>query len=174
MTRGVRTAVTLAVLCVLLVVAGIWGWKAATKPLPGKVDSPICVNTSVAAGDKVFPEQVTVSVYNAGEREGLAGRTMQLLTDAGFAEGNSGNAPDGKVTGVAIWTDEPDNPAVLLVASRLGPDVEIERPQGRGCRRHGRRRRRLHRPRQGTACGHRRCRQPDLQPAGRLTARTGQ
>jgi hypothetical protein len=126
MTRGARTALTLAVLGVLLVVAGIWGWKATTEPLPGKVDSPICVNTSVAAGEKVFPEQVTVSVYNAGQREGLAGRTMQLLTDAGFAEGNSGNAPDGKVSGAAIWTDEPDNPAVLLVASRLGPDVEID------------------------------------------------
>lgn len=132
MTRGVRTALTLAVLCVLLVVAGIWGWQATTTPFPGKVDSPICVNTSVAAGDKVFPEQVTVSVYNAGDREGLAGRTMQLLTDAGFAEGKSGNAPDGKVTDVAIWTDEPDNPAVLLVASRLGPDVEIVDKKGEG------------------------------------------
>jgi hypothetical protein len=132
MTRGVRTALTLAVLCVLLAVAGLWGWKATTRPLPGKVDSPICVNTSVAAGDKVFPEQVTVSVYNAGEREGLAGRTMQLLTDAGFAEGNSGNASDGKVTDVAIWTDEPDNPAVLLVASHLGPDVEIDDRKAQG------------------------------------------
>ncbi|MEP9362619.1 LytR C-terminal domain-containing protein [Nocardioides sp. CN2-186] len=132
MTRGARTAVTIAVLCVLLAVAAVWGWHATTKPLPGKVDSPICVDTSVAAGDKVFPEQVTVSVYNAGDREGLAGRTMQLLTDAGFAEGKSGNAPDGKVSDVAIWTQEPDNPAVLLVASRLGPDVDIVDKPGQG------------------------------------------
>ena len=48
-------------------------------------------------------------------------------TDAGFAEGMSGNAPDGKVADVAIWTDDPDNPAVQLVASRLGPDVEIDK-----------------------------------------------
>lgn len=132
MTRGVRTAITLGVLCVVLAVAAVWGWTATTKPLPGKVDSPICVDTSVAAGDKVFPEQVTVSVYNAGEREGLAGRTMQLLTDTGFAEGNSGNATDAKVTDVAIWTDQPDNPDVLLVASWLGADVEIDDHKGLG------------------------------------------
>jgi hypothetical protein len=132
MTRGVRTAVTLAALCLVLLVAALWGWKATTKPLPGKVDSPICVNTEVAAGDKVFPEQVTVSVYNSGEREGLAGRTMQLLTDTGFAKGISGNAPDGKVTSSAIWTNDPDNPDVLLVASWLGPDVEIDDRSGMG------------------------------------------
>jgi hypothetical protein len=135
MTQAVRTAITLSVLGLLLVVALVWGWSAATEPLPGAADAPICVREPIPAGTRVFPEEVTVSVYNAGTRDGLAGRTMQLFTDAGFAEGNSGNVKTGRSIGVAeIWTDDPTSPAVLLVASRLGPDVEIERrnPPGAG------------------------------------------
>lgn len=133
MARGVRTAITLAVLCVALAVAGFWGWSAAMKPLPAKVDTPVCVEKEVPAGTKVFPQDVTVSVYNAGDREGLAGRTMQLFTEDGFAEGNSGNV-NAQVAVVQIWTLEPDSPAVELVASRLGENVEIERrnPPGVG------------------------------------------
>jgi len=133
MTSGARTAITLAVLCVVLAIAALWGWSAATKPLPAKVDTPVCVEKEIPAGTKVFPQDVTVSVYNAGDREGLAGRTMQLLTDDGFAEGNDGNV-NAQVTVVQIWTLEPDSPAVQLVASRLGEDVQIERrnPPGVG------------------------------------------
>jgi LytR cell envelope-related transcriptional attenuator len=135
MSQGVRSAVTLSVLGLLLVVAAIWGWSATMKPLPAKVDTPICVQEDIPAGTKVFPEDVTVSVYNAGTREGLAGRTMALFTDSGFNEGNGGNVkPEEPVHGSAIWTDDPTSPAVLLVASRLGPEVDIERhdPPGVG------------------------------------------
>jgi hypothetical protein len=135
MTQGVRSAITISVLGLLLVIAAVWGWSAATEPLPGKVDTPICVQEPVPAGTKVFPEEVTVSVYNAGTRDGLAARTMQLFTDTGFSEGNSGNVTTAQPVRVAaIWTDDPASPAVLLVASRLGPDVEIERrdPPGVG------------------------------------------
>lgn len=135
MTQAARTSLTLAALCLVLVAAAIWGWQAATEPLPVKADRPVCVTTAVSAGDQVYPEQVTVSVYNAGTREGLAGRTMQLLTDAGFAEGQSGNVSTGagaKVATVAIWTEQPQSPAVRLVASRLGPNVSIERRSGPG------------------------------------------
>jgi hypothetical protein len=115
------------------VLAALWGWSAATEPLPAKVDTPVCVEHDVKAGTKVFPQDVTVSVFNAGTREGLAGRTMQLLTDDGFAEGTMGNV-SARVGVAQIWTLEPENPAVRLVASRLGPDVEIERrdPPGVG------------------------------------------
>jgi len=133
MSEGMRSAVTLSVLGVLLVVAALWGWSAATDPLPGKVDTPLCVTKVVPSGEKVFPQDVTVSVYNASDREGLAGRTMQLLTDEGFAEGTSGNVT-ARIDVVQIWTVEPKSPAVRLVASRFGADVEIERrnPPGVG------------------------------------------
>jgi hypothetical protein len=132
MAQGARSAVTLAALAALLLLAAAWGWNAATEPLPAKVDTPLCTTQSVAAGEKVFPQDVTVSVFNAGTREGLAGRVMQALTDDGFAKGNGGNASSGKVDRVEIWTTEPTNPAVLLVASRLGKHVDIERRDGLG------------------------------------------
>jgi hypothetical protein len=133
MAQGVRSAITLSVLGVGLAAAALWGWQAATDPLPAKVDTPICVQKQFTAGTKVFPEDVTVSVYNAGTREGLAGRTLQLLTEDGFVEGSSGNVR-ADVVAVQIWTLEPDNPAVELVASRLGKSVQIERrnPPGVG------------------------------------------
>ena len=131
MTQPVRTTITLLALGLVLAVAAVWGWNAATKPLPAKVDSAICVDTDVAQGDKIYPQQVTVSVYNAGRREGLAGRTMQLLTDAGFAKGNAGNAASAKVGTVAIWTTTPDSPDVRLVASYFDAP-EIKRREGPG------------------------------------------
>lgn len=133
MTPSIRTAITLSALGLALVVAALWGWQATTEPLPAKVDTPICVDETVTAGTKVFPQDVTVSVFNAGTREGLAGRTMQLLTDEGFAEGSSGNV-SAQVPFVQIWTLEPTSPAVQLVASRLGKNVNIERrnPPGVG------------------------------------------
>jgi hypothetical protein len=120
MSQAAKTVVTLAVLVVLLGVAAAWGWSSLTKPLPGLADAPVCVETPVGAGDTVTPEQVTVSVLNAGKRSGLAGQTMTDLVDQGFTEGDRGNAPATMPVGnVQIWTDDPDSPAVALVATRL-------------------------------------------------------
>jgi hypothetical protein len=135
MGQGARSAITLAVLGLVLVVAAIWAWGAAMEPLPEKASTPVCVDRDVRQGEKVFAQDVTVSVYNAGTREGLAGRVMQELTDAGFHRGNSGNAaPTVRVAVAQIWTLDPDNPDVRLVASRLGDQVDIERrdPVGTG------------------------------------------
>jgi hypothetical protein len=132
MTQAMRTTVTLLVLGALLMIAAVWGWHATLKPLPAKVDSPICVDTPVTAGEKVYPQQVTVSVYNSGQREGLAGRTMQLLKDAGFTKGQAGNASSAKVGNVEIWTTTPESPDVQLLATYFGDDVEIERRDGPG------------------------------------------
>lgn len=131
MPESVRTTITLVVLAVLLVGAAVWGWNAATDPLPAKVDRPVCVETEVGAGERLYPQQVTVSVYNASDRSGLAGRTMRDLEDAGFAEGRTGDAARTRVGDVAIWSTEPTSPAVQLVASYLG-DVDIERREGLG------------------------------------------
>ncbi|MDO9496583.1 MAG: LytR C-terminal domain-containing protein [Nocardioides sp.] len=121
-----RTALTLGVLGLLLVVGVAWGWSAVTAPFPESTDTPICSAMAVPAGTKVYPDQVLVSVANSGTREGLAGRTMQLLTDAGFGEGRTDNAPsDADVEFAEIWTDDPSNPAVRLVASRLGERAKV-------------------------------------------------
>lgn len=126
MREGARTAATVTVLLVVLLVGASWGWSALTQPFPGKVDVPTCVDRTVASGEKLYPDEVVVSVLNAGRREGLAGRTMQLLTDQGFGRGDSGNAPKGSdVTVAEIWADDPGNPAVQLVASRFGKRVKV-------------------------------------------------
>ena len=133
MAQTARSAAVLGSLCVLLVVAAVWGFNAATEPFPGRTKTPTCVATSVPAGQKIFPPQVTVSVYNASDRTGLARRTMGLLEDAGFHAGDTGDAPQGtEVAVAAIWTREPDNPAVRLVASHLGRKVELVEREGRG------------------------------------------
>jgi len=116
-----RTLITLGFLVVLLLVGVTWGFTQVTAPLPGKAEAPVCVETSYAAGETLYPQDVTVSVLNASRREGLAGRTMQQFVDQGFAQGQISNAPEGtEVAAVEIWTDEPRDPAARLVRSRLG------------------------------------------------------
>lgn len=131
--NGARSAVTLAVLGTLLAIGAMWGWSEATKPFPEKAEPPTCVNRAIQRGEKVFPDQVVVSVLNAGDREGLAGRTMGLFVDEGFREGTRGNAPDRvRVTTAEIWAADPASPAVALVASRLGRDTGVVRRRGAG------------------------------------------
>lgn len=130
LTAGLRSALTLLVLLGLLLAGVVYGWSALTEPLPEAAETAVCDETTVPAGTKVYPDQVTVSVANAGQREGLAGRTMQLLVDAGFGAGQTGNAPgDADVSFAEIWTDDPRNPAVRLVRGKLGGRADIvERP----------------------------------------------
>lgn len=116
-----RTAVTLGVLALLLLLGVSWAWGALTDPFPREAKPPICVDEKVAAGDTVRPGGVTISVLNAGTREGLAGRTLDALVDGGFARGRLSNAPDDvKVGGAQIWAPDDRDPAVLLLKSYLG------------------------------------------------------
>jgi hypothetical protein len=122
LTARARTAITLAFLAVLMLVGVTWGWAQMSEPFPGKVDAPICVDTSYAQGDELFVQDVTVSVLNASTREGLAGRTLAELASAGFAEGQTSNAPQGTTltTPAEIWVTDADNPGAKLVRARLG------------------------------------------------------
>jgi hypothetical protein len=115
-----RSAATLGVLAVLLLVGVTWGWSSMTAPFPESEDPPICEDVTIAAGEKVYPDQVTVSVLNAGERAGLAASIMQALVDEGFVAGERANAPSRtNVAKAEIWTDDPQSAAVHLVASYL-------------------------------------------------------
>jgi hypothetical protein len=131
LTARLRTAITLAVLVVLMLLGITWGWAQMTKPFPGKVDAAICVDTSYAAGDELFVQDVTVSVLNAGTREGLAGRTLADLGDVGFAEGQSDTAPKGTAltTASEIWVDDVDNPGAKLLRARLGKVPVVAHPE---------------------------------------------
>lgn len=128
MTPLARSSLTLAVLVVLLVVGALWGWNAATKPFPRTEDPPPCTDTTVARGDTVVPEQVLVSVFNGSKRQGLAGATMDQLEERGFAPGRTGNADlaRGGGDGVQIWSADPENPAVQLVARQFASPRVVE------------------------------------------------
>ncbi len=116
----VRTGVTLVVLLVVVLVAVVWGWRSLTEPLPSSTEGP-CTAMELAAGDTLYPDQVTVAVLNAGTRNGLASRTMSELAEQGFPRGELANAPGGTdVRTAAIWTDQPSSAAVRLVRSYLG------------------------------------------------------
>lgn len=129
MDPRVKSLATLVGLAALLVVAAIWGWAALTQPFPERADPPVCVDHAFAEGDRVARRDVTVSVWNAGTRNGLAGLTMELLVDAGFSEGRRGNAPQrADVRRVEIWTPHPrSHPAVRLLASHLRPHARVVR-----------------------------------------------
>ena len=98
----------------------------------------MCIPTTVQPGTRVSAPEVTVSVYNASTRVGLAERTMSAFEDQGFGAGKVGNAPKGtSVLYAQVWTDDPKNPAVQLVLSRLGPRAHILVKHHARARRHG-------------------------------------
>lgn len=116
-----RSALTLVVLVGVLLFGVSYGFSAVTEPFPERDATPVCTEAAVAKGEKIFPDQVTVSVLNAGERSGLASRTMSQLVGVGYGRGDLANAPEGTdVKRVEIWTDEPNNPDVRLVQTYLG------------------------------------------------------
>lgn len=120
MTPALRSALTLTVLVLLLVVATLWGWRALTQPLPQVAETPVCVETEVAAGEEVVTNQVAVSVFNASRRNGLATKTMNQLVGRGFVSAGTGNAPaDTDVTNVRIHARNAKDPAVALVLAQF-------------------------------------------------------
>jgi len=132
-----RSAITLVVLTIILLLGLVWGWTKMTEPVPslsgGGPTAPVevCTVRTVAKGTKVTAAAVTVSVFNAGNKDGLATRTMDQLEARGFAPGEKGNAPaTASVKNVQIWADDPRNPAVRLVRSQLGRSVKVVAPRG--------------------------------------------
>lgn len=127
LTAPLRSALTLAVLGVLLLVMLAWGWSSATAPLPGsEEDEGVCEPFTVVAGERLESSQVEVSILNAGNREGLAGEVMDGFVERGFRPGSSGNAPTGTdVAKVQIWASDRRDPAVELVRSVLPKPVPV-------------------------------------------------
>ena len=135
MNLHVKTLLTLAVLAMLVFIGVAWGWSAMTSPFPHKAAPRDCYPTRLQPGDRVSPPKVLVSVYNASERSGLAERTMSGFEDQGFGPGDVGNAPKGtSVLFAQVWTEDRNDPAVRLVASRLGARAHIidHKPKGPG------------------------------------------
>ena len=71
--------------------------------------------------------EVQVSVFNAGSKSGLAGKTLEKVEAAGFKAGNSGNAPGSAgVRRAVVWTTQPSDTSARLVALAFGPRTLVE------------------------------------------------
>src|SRR3546814_20381319 len=123
-TSGVLSVVTL----LMLVLGFVW----ATEPFPddglGGGEAALCDSRAIAKGAKVRPTDVTVSVYNASRRSGLASGTMADLMERGFGKGKSGNMPESKVPRVEVRATAKSDPAERMVASQSGRGTPIPPP----------------------------------------------
>lgn len=132
--RHVTTAITMIVLCMILVVAGVVGFNALFAPLPGREEptaapSESCAVAPVREGRRLRSGQVVVNVFNAGTRGGLAGTTMDALRARGFRGGTIDNAPDGtKLRRVQVWITDGEEDAGRLVARQFGPRTPVLTP----------------------------------------------
>ena len=131
MRRHLITGITLVGLCVLVVWAAMWGWRSLFADLPDTGllagdPTPACQPVHVKAGGKVRAKVVEVSVFNSGERQGLAGETLDALIERGFIGGEVGNAPRNvSVAKAQVWTTERGDPRARLVARQLGKKVKV-------------------------------------------------
>jgi hypothetical protein len=110
--RAVRTPFTLLVLLAILGYGAWWGWTNVIRTVPAAPPTP-CVNQPVAKG-KLKTSQVTVSVYNGGDKRGLAGDVGRSLRDRGFKVAQTGNTGE-KIQKTVIVGAGVKDPEVLLV-----------------------------------------------------------
>lgn len=118
---SLRSALTLGVLGLILLLMLTWGWSRATAPLPDSEPTVgACEPWTVVEGERLDAAQVEVTVLNAGSREGLAGEVMAGFLERGFRQGESSNAPTGtEVAKVQVWAADKRDPAVELVRQVL-------------------------------------------------------
>lgn len=132
MSERLKHAVVLLGLVALVLLGAMWGALALVKPFPPlttktqSTEPPICTDHQVAKGSRVRPDMVTVTVWNASDRAGLAGTTLEELLTKGFVKGETGNAPaDTAVGTVEIWTGDTTGPAAALVRTWFGPKTTV-------------------------------------------------
>jgi hypothetical protein len=110
--RIVRTPITLLLLLGVLCYAAWWGYTNVLRPIPPAPPQP-CVDQSVKKGE-LQSSQVTVRVFNGGNKRGLAGDVGRALRDRGFNVIRTSNTGE-KILKTVIVGAEVNNPEVLLV-----------------------------------------------------------
>lgn len=114
-----RTPLTMVLLLLLVVVAGAWGYRQATTPIPKRPPTP-CVTQSV--GPALTPANTTVQVFNGTTQSGLAKRVRLLLSAEGFRVTKSVNADQPAEKTYIVGYDE-KNPEVVLLRSYFDQGV---------------------------------------------------
>ena len=126
--RKITTAVTMLALLLVLIGMAVFGYQQLTAPLPDRSSAKEkCTGAEKEVQGFLRRNQVQVSVFNAGNREGFAGSTLEKFVDAGFRAGNAGNAPkSAKVRRAVVWTTEEGDQSAQLVAKSLGRRTKIK------------------------------------------------
>ena len=123
--RRAAGAATLALATAIFLIGGFVGLRLLTASPEEAAAAPTCESSVVAAGSELDSNVVTVNVFNASARSGLANRVLINLQANGFLGGQIGNSTSAtKPKRVAILTDDPEDPRVKLVAAQFKDDVE--------------------------------------------------
>lgn len=116
---------TLGVAVAIFLVGGFLGLRLLTASPEEAVATETCKSSVVQAGSELNSNVVTVNVFNASARSGLANRALINLQANGFLGGQIGNSTSvTKPKHVAILTDDPEDPRVKLVAEQFKDEVE--------------------------------------------------
>ena len=111
----------------LLVVGGVWGWTADDRAVPRRGADGRSASTAVRRPASRGPrDQVDVSVFNAGDREGLAGRTMEPVHDEGFGEATSATRPRAATVAGSPRSGPPTRRAPRCAWSRAASAADTE------------------------------------------------
>jgi hypothetical protein len=110
------------------------GIKLLTTSADTAAAAATCADRTVNAGQKLTSNLVTVNVFNASRRAGLANRVNINLQRNGFLGGQIGNSISAaKPSKVAILTSDRSDPEVKLVAAQFrdkvtyaDPDVKVD------------------------------------------------
>jgi hypothetical protein len=120
---------TLTVAAAIFAFGGITGFRLLTSSADTADPAPTCTTKTVAKGEPLDSNLVTVNVFNASTRSGLANRVTINLQSNGFLGGTIGNNESAtKPRRVAILTDDPRDPRVRLVAQQFKDEVAFRKP----------------------------------------------
>jgi len=89
--RNRRAAITVAVIVALLF--GVFYFAASYWNTPPTKSTPAAAASCTPSAGAIKPSQITVNVYNATKRNGLAGSTAKIVKDRGFVVGTVANDP---------------------------------------------------------------------------------
>jgi hypothetical protein len=124
-----RSVLVLSLAAVLFVGGLAIGIKLLTASADTTDAGPTCADRTVNAGEKLTSNLVTVNVFNASRRAGLANRVTINLQRNGFLGGQIGNSTSAaKPSRVAILTNDRNDPQVKLVAAQFADQVTYAAP----------------------------------------------
>ncbi len=127
--RRISSTLTLVVAALLLVGGAAYGARLLLADADTTAEGPTCTDTTVAAGETLTSNLVTVHVRNASQRGGLANKVSLQLQRRGFLAGSVGNAPEGVgAKRVTILTTNKDDDLVRLVAKQFKDKVAYSKP----------------------------------------------